>query len=214
MTRTQELISQALKERHRDVCARVSTLEPLSEFATKLKKQFNESHSLVTTWERTDAWLSSDRDCLITLQALALSEPLATGVGGKSSSSEESLHLLLAAARDPKQRFGLLTTRYSFPLNIVNSSEENIREHLLERLMVQDRALIERGGLNSLESDDLLLRLNLISIHAQYSTDLRFLDALNYYYELLPASWYPVSQHAWLLSSFLAIYARALTCSS
>ena len=150
----------------------------------------------------------------MTLQALALDGPLHAKVSENHSSSDEFLQSLLAAARDPKLRFGLLTTRYSFPLNFVNSSEESIREHLLERLMVQDRDQIERKSISSVESDDLLLRLNLMSIHAVYATDLRFLDALNYYYELLPSNWNPESQHAWLLSSFMAIYARALTCSS
>jgi len=55
-----------------------------------------------------------------------------------------------------------------------------------------------------------LLKLNLISVHASTAIDLRFLDALNYYYELLPVTVFPESQHAWLLISWFALYARAL----
>jgi len=58
-------------------------------------------------------------------------------------------------------------------------------------------------------ADDLLLRLNLIAIYASFTIDLRYLDALNYYYELLPSAWRPES-HSWLRVSFLNFYARAL----
>jgi len=62
----------------------------------------------------------------------------------------------------------------------------------------------------ALDVDDLLLKLNLIAINASVSPDLRYLDALNYYYELLPAGWYPESPQNWLRVSFLTFYARAL----
>ena len=42
------------------------------------------------------------------------------------------------------------------------------------------------------------------------TTDLRYLDALNYYYELLPPAWYPESSHNWLRVSFLNFYLGAL----
>ena len=76
--------------------------------------------------------------------------------------------------------------------------------------MVADRARIERKRLAELHADDLLLRLNLIAIAASFTDDLRYLDALNYYYELLPASWCPESPHNWLRLSSLTFYARAL----
>ena len=81
---------------------------------------------------------------------------------------------------------------------------------MLERLMVADRARIEQGSLHLLHADDLLLRLNLIAIYASLTADLRYLDALNYYYELLPADWSPATPHSWLRVSFLNFYRRAL----
>jgi hypothetical protein len=80
--------------------------------------------------------------------------------------------------------------------------------------MVADRSRIEQHSLHLLNSDDLLLRLNLIAIYASFTTDLRYLDALNYYYELLPADWYPESPHNWLRQSFLNFYVRALAVHS
>ena len=76
--------------------------------------------------------------------------------------------------------------------------------------MTADRARIENNSPGAVNADDLLLKLNLISVHASAATDLRFLDALNYYYELLPVNWHPESPHARLLISWFALYARAL----
>lgn len=114
---------------------------------------------------------------------------------------------LQGSIRDPQRRFELLTTRYLHPLNIAAASEHRVREHLLERLMVADRSRIEEHSLDQLNADDLLLRLNLIAIYASFTTDLRYLDALNYYYELLPSHW---SAQNWLRMSFLNLYLRAL----
>ena len=76
--------------------------------------------------------------------------------------------------------------------------------------MVSDRAHLEQESSSRLDADDLLLKLNLIAINASLTHDLRYLDALNYYYELLPPAWYPESLQNWLRVSFLAFYARAL----
>lgn len=116
----------------------------------------------------------------------------------------EFFDALQASVRNPQRRFELLTTRYRHPLNVAAPLEHRIREHLLERLMVADRARIEQHSLHLLNPDDLLLRLNLIAIYASFTTDLRYLDALNYYYELLPPDWYPHD------SFFLNFYLRAL----
>ena len=64
------------------------------------------------------------------------------------------------------------------------------------------------GWDGAVNSDDLLLRLNLCALYASRASDLRFLDALNYYYELLPAGWQPRGRNPWLLASYLALYAR------
>lgn len=112
--------------------------------------------------------------------------------------------------RNPASRFQLLTERYACPLNFTLPAETEIREHVLTRLMVQDRTSVELGSVRSVDTDDLLLKLNLLAVHAQRASDLRFLDALNYYYELLPADWIPHARHGWLLASYLALYAQAL----
>lgn len=116
-----------------------------------------------------------------------------------------SLH---AARRKPEERFRLLIERYSCPLNIALGEESEIREHLLERLMVQDRAKFESKA-PDISLDDVLLKLNLLAIHAARSDDLRYLDALNYYYEL-QEDWKSFGPEPWLLASFLGLYAGAL----
>ena len=76
--------------------------------------------------------------------------------------------------------------------------------------MVQDRARLERQQVPSVD-DDLLSRLNVIAIEASRNRDLRFIDALNYYYELLSNVTPPDSEDSRLLFvSFLEFYAQAL----
>jgi hypothetical protein len=80
----------------------------------------------------------------------------------------------------------------------------------LSRLMVQDRARLERQQVPSVD-DNLLSRLNVIAIEASTTRDLRFIDALNYYYELLANVTAPDSEDSRLLFvSFLELYAQAL----
>jgi len=73
--------------------------------------------------------------------------------------------------------------------------------HVLKAIVPRLDDFKERVEVNR---DILLLRLNLIAIYASFTADLRYLDALNYYYELLPSDW---CQHN---SSFLNFYLRAL----
>lgn len=76
--------------------------------------------------------------------------------------------------------------------------------------MVQDRARLERQEVPAVD-DDLLSKLNVIAIEASTTRDLRFIDALNYYYELLSKSTTPDSEDSRLLFvSFLHFYAQAL----
>ena len=159
-------------------------------------------------WTAPRAWFQSSCESLAAIQILARDEEIeCIEVEPPVSTFFNDLH---AASRDPYQRFQLLTMRYRHPLNIAAPSEDKVREHLLERLMVSDRARLEQNSSHLLDADDLLLKLNLIAINASVSHDLRYLDALNYYYELLPADWYPESPHNWLRVSFLTFYMRAL----
>ena len=156
-----------------------------------------------------NAWMDCETDCLSSLRALSLGKALRLREA-MPPGTENLLQALDNHKRNPEQRFRLLTERYSCPLNVALASEKEICEHILARLMVQDRAAIERQSLSSVYADDLLLKLNLVAIAAQITGDLRFLDTLNYYYELLPADWVPRARHAWLLASYLGLYARAL----
>jgi hypothetical protein len=160
-------------------------------------------------WTAPNVWFASFSDSLSAIRALSANEQVAC-IEATPPDEPSFFGDLQASVRDPQRRFELLTTRYLHPLNIAASSEEKVREHLLERLMVADRARIEQHSVDFLNADDLLLRLNLIAIYASFTTDLRYLDALNYYYELLPTDWHPKSTHNWLRVSFLNFYARAL----
>jgi hypothetical protein len=57
-----------------------------------------------------------------------------------------------------------------------------VAEEALRRLMVNDRARTERGETVDLEG--VFARLELVAVYANHTDDLRFLDALNYYFEL------------------------------
>ena len=174
MDTRQQIIVNALRQRHDEVCKTAS--QPLRE------------------WRAPETWFESKSDAFTTIRALAEDEAVECIEGEPPDEAD-------------LRRVELLTARYRHPLNIAASSEHRVRERLLERLMVADRARIEQNSLQLLNADELLLRLNLIAIYASFTTDLRYLDALNYYYELLPANWHPESP---LRASFLNFYARAL----
>jgi hypothetical protein len=192
LTTRQQIIVNALRQRYVEVCKAAS--QPAIQFRT---------------WTAPKTWFAGTSDSLAAIRALAADESVECN---ETDAPDEPNFFddLRASTREPQRRFDLLTTRYLHPLNIAAPSESEIREHLLERLMVADRSRIEQGSLPLLNAEDLLLRLNLIAIFASFTTDLRYLDALNYYYELLPADWYPQSPHSWLHESFLNFYARAL----
>jgi len=187
----------------------------MTDFVSRLRKQFVDGPEAqqFSEWTTPETWFESTFDSLAAIRALAADEPLEWKA---VEPPEESgfLRDLQAATREPQRRFDLLTARYLHPLNVGAPTAHRIREHLLESLMVVDRARIERYSLDSLNPDDLLLRLNLIAINASMSSDLRYLDALNYFYELLPAAWYPESAHRWLRESYLSFYLRALAVHS
>ncbi len=216
MSARDALIAAALRDRLEELRARLSRLSPAefgetSGFVSEVRDQLARDSVAEASGRLTSpaAWLESDSDCLNSLRRLALGKSLPT-----SSSSqpgiEDCLRRLRATRNDGEQRFLLLTQRYACPLNFALLSEKETQEYVLERLMVQDRSKIERNSMG-LPVPDALLGLNLIAVHALTSSDLRFLDALNYYYELIPSNWSPHAQHDWLLVSCFALYARALT---
>lgn len=214
-----ELISNALNKRFIELRGRISELakddfDDLSTFVSTLSERLNnaspgELKSALVTSLNQNVWSETDSDCLATLRSVSLGEQLEIRIA-QYPPLELFLQHLSASRSDPDLRFQLLAERYSCPLNFLARAEADVREYLLTRLMVHDRKQIEMNLIDAINSDDLLLRLNLISIYAATGDDLRFLDALNYYYELLPATWRPRTRHNWLLVTYLALYARAL----
>jgi hypothetical protein len=128
------------------------------------------------------------------------------------ASAESFLAARRAAKKDPLKRFGLLAERYSCPLNIKLDSHI-VREALLEELMVQDRARIERATFPIASAPDMLCKLNLMAVYTanQACDDLRYLDALNYYYEILGEERERGLASHWLYITFLLLYARTLS---
>ncbi len=164
----------------------------------------------VTSLAITGGWTEWAGDCLEALRKLSLREELSLSLSD-APAVEPFLSSLRASAGEAALRFRLTVERYSCPLNIALDGEESVRERLLERLMVQDRARIERGGMEAGGFDDALLKLNLVAVCAINLRDLRYLDALNYYYELRPESWKPSEHLRWLLVSWFGLYAQALS---
>ena len=76
--------------------------------------------------------------------------------------------------------------------------------------MVQDRARVESGAIEIAVDEDVLLKLNLLAVYAAQTDDLRYLDALNYYYELFAERGEDENQRSVLFASYLGLYARAL----
>ena len=216
----EKLISQALAARLRELCdERIDGLAPESfgeaaSFVARLKEQL-QNHSLTDLMASlpeaiaTETWMEADADCLGGLRRLCLGEQLRLRPG-QASPPDSFLQSMKASAREPERLFQLLTERYSCPLNFAFPAEEEAREFVLTQLMTRDRARVEKSSLAVAVTDDLLLRLNLVAVEAAHASDLRFLDALNYYYELLPTGWHPRTRHGWLLVSYFGLYARAL----
>ena len=214
MSTRQQIIVNALRQRYGEVCDTASKIAPhafgeMADFVSRLQQQLNTAveGEQYRKWTAPETWFEGESDSLAAIRALAANEAvecIQTALPCDSAFFDE----LQAARREPQRRFDLLTTRYQHPLNIAAPSEYRVREHLLERLMVADRSRIERHSLNLLNADDLLLKLNLVGIYASFTPDLRYLDALNYYYELL--RWCPESPHNWLRVPFFSFYLRAL----
>ena len=217
MSNGHELISNALTERLRNLRAVVTQLVPadfgeMSTFVSGVQRLVADSPAgeVANSFQKPTEWLASDSDCLGSLRNLALGESIEFRPG-EQPQTESFLRELRSKLNDSDRRFQLLAQRYSCPVNFAMATENEAREFVLERLMVQDRRRVEKDSIDVAGTDDLLLRLNLIAVYAGLTSDLRFLDALNYYYELIPSNWRPHAQRDWLMVSYFALYARALT---
>jgi hypothetical protein len=217
VNQNREPISAALSARFRELCdKRIACLVPadfgeMAGFTCQQQERFVgvDPGALSIAVSPVSRWMGASGDCLPSLRCLALGEQMQLCLG-QSSPRESFLESLRNARREPEGCFKHLAERYSCPLNFTLPEEDEIREYVLLRLMVPDRAEIEKSSLAAVKSDEILLKLNLIAVYASRVNDLRFLDALNYYYELLPVNWRPYAKHDWLLVSYFTLYARAL----
>jgi hypothetical protein len=220
-----KLISDALTERFRELCDERSQGLGFLRFGGDMhpfaqqvrRKLFNISPAQlgepVGGKRQHNSWAQSQPPHLMEFQpalfSLALDEPLQLA-SADHPPVEPFMEQLTAASR-PKHRVELLMERYSYPLNFTLPEEDPVREYVLTRVMSRHRSLIEKGSFEAADGDELMVMLNLIAVHATRAPDLRFLDALNYYYELLPTSWFVrVQLQGVLFASYFALYARAL----
>lgn len=218
MNERERLIKAALAERLDELRgARLTRLEPddfgdAAPFAAEVRGLCGAATAVADLKHAAahTRWAAADADCLDSLRALALGRATPLRPVPEPEPAELFVKALHASRNDPERRFRLLAERYRWPLNFGLSGEDVVRERVLTRLMARDRARVERETVGAVDADDLLLRLNLLALYAPRASDLRFLDALNYYYELLPAGWRPRGRNPWLLPSYLALYARAL----
>jgi hypothetical protein len=213
-----ELISNALNERFRELCdRRIPYLQTAAcgpaNFFLQVREQFSgispaDARKLIFYPRAPDFWKTS-QSCRHSLIALSLGTPLDLHRGERPP-VEPFIELLNESSADPARRVELLNERYASPLNFTLPEEAQARELVLMRLMAHDRARIEKDSVRAVNHEDLLLKLNLVAVYAVHQLDLRFLDALNYYYELLPLVWPPTGSHDALLASYHALYAQAL----
>jgi hypothetical protein len=211
-----ELIANALRKRFIELCSDrlshfgQSKFTGAERYVSEVREQFRDAQpgKIKNCFYAPGTWMTSDTDCLTSLKSLSLGQPLQCHPGQAPTGS--FITILSEARDDPEASFRLLVERYACPLNFTLPGEVVVREYVLTRLMVHARAKIEKQGVAAGNNEGLLLKLNLVAVNAALTTDLRFVDALNYYYELLPSTWYPTSRHNWLLVSYLALHARAL----
>lgn len=216
------IIRSALSERLREVWQRrikqlvPGDYGPRAHLASQLQAQISKAseQAFPSTFHRAVAstrWFTWEGDCATALMHLSCGVHFPLRECSDAPPAEPFMAELRAVRRNGGKRFELLMKRYACPLNVLKDSEQEAREHLLETLMVQDRARIEKSSITAAGSYDVLLKLNLLAVYAGASADLRYMDALNYYYEILPERWMKQSECApWLYVTYLGLYARTL----
>lgn len=224
MSMRKKLISNALKERFQEVVGEVIPRLSaagipcgIAPFVRDVRQRLsnaslNDVRKITSGIKEPVVWMESQDEASFrsSLFARALGYPRAFSPA-QHPPVEPFLEVLIASRDDAELRVRLLTDRYANPSNFTLPAEEQVREFVLLRLMAHERARIERGAFEKVNADDLLVMLNYVAVYAACGTDLRFLDALNYYYELLPMGWHSgAKQQAVLLASYLALYAGAL----
>lgn len=153
----------------------------------------------------TLGWMNCDANFADSLHSIALAHNVERR---PSETGSETLSPANFNKLSRNQRMELLYDRYRCPLNIGLPSESGVAEELLRQLMVPDRAKLEAG--KEFDVDLVLLKLNLVGVRAMITRDLRFLDALNYFYELPRRLLIRMHSNPRLLAFWLCIYAQLL----
>jgi hypothetical protein len=151
-------------------------------------------------------WMNCNASFIDCLGAIALGRD----IGHRSSNTGPvGLSLVSFNKLASNQRSEILCDRYRCPLNIGLHAESDIAEELLRQLMVPDRAKLEAGA--EFDVDMVMLKVNLVGVRAMITRDLRYLDALNYFYELPRRSLTRMRANPRFLASWLCIYAQLLS---
>jgi hypothetical protein len=181
-------------------------LASLGSFASEVES-FLSGQDPIRDWRfvANFTWMNCEATFLDCLRAIALAVKFEYR---PSDTGPAELSLLNFNKLSSKERIAVLCDRYRCPLNIGAASESGAAEELLRQLMVPDRAKLEAG--EEFDADFVLLKLNFVGIRAMITRDLRFLDSLNYFYELPRRSLTRMHTNPRLFASWLCIYAQLL----
>ena len=207
------MIVDALRGRLLQVCEEAKSIQP-DAFGEAMDDVARMKEALVhgkfeLKLPPPSEWLMTGDDCLTCLRRLSVGETLPTTSAVQPA--DNVLSLLRSTRKDPHAQFNLLRNYYAYPPNFALPSENDIREYVLARVMVSHRSRVEVGV--AVDNAELFLCLNLLAINALFTSDLRYIDALNYFYELIPAPVQSLSDLSWLQVSYLVLYANALVAS-
>ena len=185
----------------------VEGLESLGSLAPEVES-FLSGQGSIHDWRpaATFTWINCDASFSDCLRSIALAGEVDYR---PSDTSPARLSLVDLNKLSSIKRLNLLCARYRCPLNIAAASEFDVAEELLRQLMVPDRAKLEAG--EEFDADIILLKLNLVGIRAMITRDLRYLDALNYFYELLHRSLAHMRTSPRYVALWLCIYAQLLS---
>jgi hypothetical protein len=211
--RRQAILNQGLLKRRAELrrnWQRLITpecLEQLGATSTRVSS-FLSGPDAFQDWRTAPQWTH----CHASLAACLIGIGLGDAIAHHASAGEPTALSCADFKKLPAQaRVQALSVRYRCPRNIGLESESGVAEELLRQLMVKDRTKLEVGL--EFEADDVLLKLNLVAVCARMKRDLRFLDALNYYYELPRRSLVRLRRNPQLLAAWLCIYAQLLCAS-
>jgi len=182
-------------------------LESLGSLAKGIES-FLSGQDAIRDWRfaATFTWVDCDASFLDSLCMIALGGRLEHRPSDRGPAPLSALELNKLSRND---RINALCARYRCPLSMGVESESDVAEELLRQLMVPDRAKLEAG--EEFDVDLVLLKLNLVGIRAMITRDLRFLDALNYFYELPRRSLARMRTNPRFLVFWLCIYAQLLS---